>query len=145
MMKGPKPTRKLSTADFKRPLISDNRAAAFQDVRPAHHSQQRNVLPRPVVAQPQVSPAGRRRFAPPRTRKSVRRQRLLRLERYGLVASAPLVIIASVRLSASPTIGEVVIGGYGLLALILRIPGRVSFWYGFDGTGDHWSRSNAVA
>ena len=32
------------------------------------------------------------------------------------------------RLSASPTIGEVVIGGYGLLALILRIPGRVSFW-----------------
>jgi EamA domain-containing membrane protein RarD len=70
----------------------------------------------------------RRTFTPPKTKEALRRQRLLRVERYALIAAAPAVIIACVRLSATPLVGEITIGVYGLGALILRIPGRVSFW-----------------
>jgi len=97
----------------------------FQDIRP---SPPPSVRAKPAAVPSQTAPVVPRRFAPPRTKKTVRRQRLVRLEKYGLIAAPPLVIIAMARLSAFPTIGEGVIGAYGLAALILRIPGRVSFW-----------------
>jgi hypothetical protein len=50
------------------------------------------------------------------------------LKRYALVAVGLCAIVVSMQLSVSPLTGEVLIGAYGLLALLLQVPSRVSFW-----------------
>jgi hypothetical protein len=111
------------------------RSPAIQDVLPARHPKyEHKVAPtQQLSAQPDtprspMTQLKRRTFAPPKTKEAVRRQRLLRLEKYMLLAATPAVIIVTVRLSATPLLGEIAIGVYGLCALIWRIPGRVSFW-----------------
>lgn len=44
-----------------------------------------------------------------------------------LLIAAPIVVIASIRLSAAPMLGELIIIIYGIIAIIRRIPSRVSF------------------
>jgi hypothetical protein len=112
------------------------RSPAIQDVLPAHQPKhERKVIlalqqpsAQPDAPRPPMAQLKRRTFAPPKTKEAMRRQRLLRFEKYMLIAATPAVIIVTVRLSAAPLIGEVAIGVYGLCALIWRIPGRVSFW-----------------
>jgi len=126
----------LLSADVSR-LRARARSTAIQDVLPIRHPEQEHntaALARPDTpqSQPRLQPQPlklkRRTFTPPKTKKAARQQRLLRLEKYALIAAAPVVIIVSVRLSAYPLIGEGTVGLYGLCALVLRIPGRVSFW-----------------
>ena len=49
-------------------------------------------------------------------------------KKYALLVAAPLVIIASIRLSAAPIAGEGIIIAYGLLAVVRQVPSRISFW-----------------
>lgn len=106
------------------------RPATIHDVRPAQQAE-RKIAPAQPVASPTTQPvrhvAPRSKPAAPRAEKA-RGRRRLQFEKHWLLIIAPFIIIACVRLSGLPAIGQGIIVGYGILAIMLRVPSRVSFW-----------------
>lgn len=103
------------------------RPATIHDVRPARQTERR-AAPAQAAAPPQQQMrAVQSETIAPRVEKVSRRRRF-EFGKYGLVIAAPLIIIACVRLSNLPALGQGIIVAYGIVAIMLRIPSRVSFW-----------------
>ncbi len=100
----------------------------IQDVRPRqtrHTAAAIQPEAQPVVVTPIVSHSVR----PVQTKIVLWKRRLIQwLQEHTLVVGAPFIIIASIQLSTIPVVAEGFIFAYGLLAVIRRIPSRVSFW-----------------
>lgn len=116
------------------PYASDSRPlgrpkpATIHDVRPARQTEHSAVTAPPVASRPpQPVQVAQIATVAPRAEKA-RGRRRLQFGKYGLVIAAPFVIIACVRLSSLPAIGEGIIITYGIVAIMLRIPSRVTFW-----------------
>lgn len=103
----------------------------IQDVRP--DVRPRQGLMHSVALRPSESnhhPATSLSKRPPATavRTTSRSRRLTHwLRRYSLVLIAPIIIIASIRLSTLPLMGEGLIIAYGLIVVVRRLPSRLSF------------------
>jgi len=59
--------------------------------------------------------------------KAWHRRLILLFQKHALIIIVPLIIIVSIRLSTLPAVGEIIIIVYGLLAIIRRIPSRITF------------------
>lgn len=109
----------------------------IQDVKPAVrppaptvHPMQPELPPRPMPRRiPQAAseqqPSG---LSLDTTPARSWRGRLWRgIRTHALLIASPLIVIISIRLSAVPMLGEFVTIAYGVLAILRRIPSRVSF------------------
>ncbi len=123
----PRPTGQSPHDDDSQPLRRPG-WSLIQDVRPrqARHS----VGPVQPEARQQQPPTNTLSRNPAALQATVaRKQRLFQwLHKHALAVTSPLIVIASIRLSAFPIVGESLIVVYGVVAVIRRVPSRVSFW-----------------
>lgn len=126
MMNVPKPPTRLPHSTMRRPL--GRPGAIINDISPRRRTLPRAAATQSVALPPQqvvsVTPPPP---TVPQTKKIVKRQRV-QLKKHALLLAAPFVIFICIRLSATPVIGEGLIVLYGLTALVMRIPARISFW-----------------
>ncbi|MBC7942994.1 hypothetical protein H7X68_00630 [Candidatus Saccharibacteria bacterium] len=100
----------------------------IQDIRPMRNTRRRvDVIQPESRHQPKVSAV--HRAQPIKQISKPSRKKILQIFKINkLVLIAPLIVIASMQLASLPLVGEGIIVLYGLLAAVLRIPSRVSFW-----------------
>lgn len=117
------PRNRLPHLDNNRPLKRPGHGL-IQDVRPSSQSIHTVAPVAPVTpVAPIISPAS----AVTHTKTTPRQRRLPRFSKPIVLVAAILVVIASILLSAVPVIGEAIVIAYGIAAIILRIPSRISF------------------
>lgn len=122
----------------KRPLGRPSRLASdhvagrrsptplIHDIAPAQWTPRRPSLNQPVVQQ--VAPSASLPHPRPNPKKSRSKIWTQRLKKYGFVVATLLAVIVIVRLSATPSVGGLIIAVYAVGVLMLRIPSRVTFW-----------------
>jgi len=126
MTNTPRPSGQSPHDDDSRPLRRPG-WSLIQDVRPRQARHSADPVQPEARQQPATTTLSRN---PPALQATVtRKQRLFQwLHKHALVVASPLIVIASIRLSAFPVVGEGLIVVYGVVAVVRRVPSRVSFW-----------------
>lgn len=100
----------------------------IQDVRP-HQTRHRPAAIQSESRHQPPTPAVSTRPTPRKSQSILQKQRLAQwLQKHVLILTAPLIIIASIRLSGLPIIAQSLIVAYGLVAIVWKIPSQISFW-----------------
>ncbi|MBC7942953.1 hypothetical protein H7X68_00415 [Candidatus Saccharibacteria bacterium] len=101
----------------------------IQDVRPARQTPHRIAAMQPESWQQPATTVVSRHLPPAQAHTTSPRQRLiLWFQAHTLAVATPLIVFTSIQLSAVPIVGEGLIAAYGLMAVVRRIPSRISFW-----------------
>ena len=123
----PRPSGQSPHDDDSRPLRRPG-WSLIQDVRPRQARHSAGPV-QPEARQQSATTALSRNPPTIQTSTVARKQRLFQwLHKHALAVMSPLIVIASIRLSAFPVVGEGLIVIYGVVAVIRQVPSRVSFW-----------------